>query len=446
MFTEYSNQSSASQVAYTRGLSARWRNNVQLYDPSVWLAREPEIEEKMLRDPDIAHAVAFRKEMIAGRQWSVVPAQKSHPVSQLAVTVYTDLLKNIKGFTASRESLARAFLSGSRYAKIHGEPRKLRIGDGRERTWLVPTRIEDFDKRMFRPVPKYDPKTGKIDTSLERWHVGKDRWETEDREDAINTLRHVYQDDQSTLGHGRGLREALGWVWYSKTHIQQEWIMFLERTGQGFTEVMVDNIQDADKDLTNETIYAQYADRVKNHMARNVFVHSKNDEVKFSQVVGDGGKAFSEAMDRFEKWILKLVLSANLPTSADKGGSYALAATQENSQEMRFQFDREHLEETLTDGLLGWIEYYNWPNIVELGLNEHKPKFSINQDEKLDPLVRSQVINTLHTAGVDISLSDVYEQTGLRSPEPGEPVLAGATSPAPMDPFGGGGFPGGGQP
>lgn len=443
MLEQFAQRSSASQVSYTRGLSAVWRNQVQLYDPSVWLAREPEIEEKMLRDPDIAHAVAFRKEMIAGRQWTVIPKSKQSPRAPIAVAIYTDLLGRIKNFTAARESLARAFLSGSRYAKIHGKPMQLPIGDGRMRTWIVPTWLEDYDKRMFRPVPKMDTATQRIDTHLERWHVGKDLWVKESVEDGVNTIHHVYQDDQSTLGHGRGLREALGWVWYTKTNVQQEYITYLERRAQGLVEVKVDGLRDADSGLPNEEVQDRYVETIKSLMARHVLAHDSRDEVTIIETTGSGSDPFEKFLDRCEKWVLKLVLSAHLPTSADKGGSFALSKTQENSQEMRFQFDREHMEETLTDGLLGWIEYWNWPNIIELGLADERPKFSIVQEEKLDPMVRAGIIQSMHTAGVPISMSDIYEQTGLRAPEPGEPILAGAL-PAMPDPFGGG-FGGGGE-
>ena len=62
-----------SQNLYVRALSAAYRNNVQIYDPSLWLARDPEAEEKMLRDADIAHAVGYRRHLIAGRNWRLTP-------------------------------------------------------------------------------------------------------------------------------------------------------------------------------------------------------------------------------------------------------------------------------------------------------------------------------------------------------------------------------------
>ena len=59
-----------SQQLYVRALSSAWRNNIELHDPSLWLLREPELEEKMLRDADIQHAVGYRRHLIAGKDWT----------------------------------------------------------------------------------------------------------------------------------------------------------------------------------------------------------------------------------------------------------------------------------------------------------------------------------------------------------------------------------------
>ena len=154
MVTEL-NIRNTSQQLYLRALSQVWRNGVQVYEPSVWLQRDPEAEDKMLRDPDIAHAVGYRRHLIAGRQWQIQPRRQSQR-APIAVMVATELLESIKRFTEARFKLARAFFSGARYGRIHGEFRKLTIGDGKARWWWVPVRIEDVDKRFYRIVPRLD--------------------------------------------------------------------------------------------------------------------------------------------------------------------------------------------------------------------------------------------------------------------------------------------------
>jgi hypothetical protein len=83
------------------------------------------------------------------------------------------------------------------------------------------------------------------------------------------------------------------------------------------------------------------------------------------------------------------------------------------------------MEETLTDELLGPVWFYNRANLVELGISDEKPRFSIKQEKRLDPQVRANVASVLSGMGVELSLDDVMEQTGMRRPEAGEPTIKG---------------------
>ena len=112
-----------SQQLFVRALSQAHRNGVQLHDPSIWLLREPELEEKMLRDADIRHAIVYRRHLIAGRQWSITPAVEGSPRSDMAVHIATEALKKIEHFTRARLNLSRAFFSGARFAPLTGAAR-----------------------------------------------------------------------------------------------------------------------------------------------------------------------------------------------------------------------------------------------------------------------------------------------------------------------------------
>lgn len=427
-----------SQQLYVRALSAAWRNGVQLHDPSLWLLREPELEEKMLRDADIAHAVGFRRHLIAGRQWTVTPRVESSPRAPLAVAVATELLGGIKHFTSARFNLSRAFFSGARFARIHGALRTMAIGDGRPRVWWVPERIEDLDKRMYRIVSTVDDHTGEINAHWQRWHVGRQQWEVETIDDAVCTIRHVYQDDQGQLGYGRALREALGWWWYAKTHVFQESLQAVERFAQGILSARIDGVRDANTGQPNAELIEAWAAVLEDLRARHVLVHDKSDEIEHVPTNSEGWQLLGEMRQELRSTIFTLVMGANLTTAADGGGSYALAEVQENSTEALVQFDRESLEETLTDDLLGAVWWWNHANLVELGLAEEKPRFSITQEKKQDPKERAEVAATLNGMGVALALDDVLEQTGFRKPEDGEEIVEGSTAPDPMaSPFGG---------
>ena len=416
-----------SQSLYTRAISQAWQNGVQLYDPSVWLLRDPETEEKMLRDADIAHAVGYRRHLIAGRNWKLQPKVET-PRSPLCVAVGSALVEEIKHFTEARFQLARAFFSGSRFGRIHGRSRTLTIGDGKPRTWWVPERIEDLDKRMFRIVPENDGEH--IQAYWERWNVAKQDWEPESVRDAVRTIRHVYQDDQASLGHGRGLREALGWWWYAKTQVFQESLQAVERFAQGILTAKVDGARDAETGLPNTELINQWRDVLEDLRSRHVLVYDSSDTVESVSVSGEGWQLMNTIRDELRSTIYTLIMGANLTTSANSGGSYALAQIQENSTEALVQYDRETLEDTLTDDLLGCIWWKNHANLQELGISNEKPRFSITQEKREDPQERAAVAQVLAGMGVELSLEDVLEQTGFRKPEPGEEVVRSAPDPA----------------
>lgn len=420
MTQELRSRNQASQL-YVRALGSAWRNGIELHDPSLWLLKEPEMEEKMLRDADIAHAVGFRRHLIAGRRWNVIPINEGSKRSAMAIGVATHLLQQIEHFTQARLNLARAFFSGARFARIHGKVKTLTLGDGKARKWWVPTRLEDMDKRMFRITPVRDEGEPKV--QWKQWDLLKDDWRPLTVEEVAMTVRHVYQDDQASLGHGRGLREALAWWWWAKEHVFRESLQAVERFAQGILTAQVDGIRDAATGMPNEELIRAWRDVLEDLRSRHVLVHDAGDKIETINGSGEGWQMLSTMRQELRSTIFTLVLGANLTTSASDGGSYALAEIQENSTEALIQYDRETLEETLTKSLIGSIWWKNHANMVELGLLNEKPRFAITQEKRTDPEKRASVAQQLNQMGVELSLQDVLEQTGFRKPEPGEVVI-----------------------
>lgn len=438
MASELRYRNSQAQQLFVQSLSSAWRNGVQVYDVSTWLTRDPEAEDKMLRDGDIAYAVEYRQSLVAGRQWDLQPANEGSPRADMAVMVGRQLLGKLKRFTASRKLLARAFFHGARYARIHGETRRMTLGDGRERWWWVPTMLEDIDKRAMRIVPHNDGKT--IAATWQRWDVAGGRWVDLTEQEAVHMVRHTYNDEQGTLGYGRALREALGWWWHTKAHVFSESTMAAEKFAQGIIHAKIDGLRDASSAEPNSTLIEDWVTAIENMRGRHVIVSDRADDIQVIQGNGEGWQLLKDLRDEMRTVIVTLVLCANLTTSASKGGSYAMAEVQENSTEALIQFDRESLEETLTDHLLGCVWWNNYANLLELGIADEMPRFNIRQEKLTDPLQRAQVAQMLHAMGVDLSKQDLHEQTGFRLPQDGEPTIGGAV---PMQPAPLGGLPAG---
>jgi Protein of unknown function (DUF935) len=430
MVSELRYRSSAAQQLFVQALSSAWRNGVQVYDVSTWLQTDPEAEDKMLRDGDIAYAIEYRQSLVAGRQWDLQPSMEGSPGSELAAMVGKQLLSKLKRFSASRKLLARAFFHGARYARIHGETKRMTLGDGRERWWWFPTQLEDIDKRSMRIVAHNDG--ANINARWQRWDVPAGQWVDLTELEAVHMVRHVYSDEQGTLGYGRALREALGWWWHTKAHIFHESTQAAEKFAQGILHAKIDGARDATSGLPNSTLINSWISALQDMRGQHVLVSDRNDDVQVIQGNADGWQLLKDMRDEMRSTIVTLVLCANLTTSADGGGSYAMAKVQENSTEALVQFDREALEETLTDHLLGCIWWNNYANLVELGIADDMPRFNIRQEKLIDPTQRAQVAQTLHGMGVDISSDDLYEQTGFRKPQEGEEVIAGKEEAPPM--------------
>ena len=409
-------------------MSNAYRNGIQLWDPSLWLQRDPEAGEKMLRDADIAAAVQQRTHMIAGRNWTIHPLKKQSPRAEISVSIATELLEAIEDFPDVRLNLSTAFFHGSRFGRIHGIPRVLTIGDGKPRTWWVPTRIEDLDKRFYRIVVDTESEVG----HWERWGLFEQEWIPETAEDALITIRNVYEDNQSSLGHGRALREALGWWWYAKENVFQESLQAVERFAQGIITAKVQGARDADTGLPNQTVIDEWTDVLENLRSRHVLVYDADDTIEMVSADGTGWEMLSQIRGELRSTIFTLILGSTLTTGQDGStGSLALGEVHENSTETLIQYDRLLLEKTLTKSLLGCLWTKNHANLWELGIHNEKPRFSITQEKRLDPAVRAQVAQTLNAMGVPLAADDLYDQVGFRKPEDGEDKIEGAVAPAP---------------
>lgn len=436
MTTELRARNNAAQL-YVQALTAAWRSGVEVHEPSVWRTRDPEIEEKMLRDADIAHAVGFRRHLIAGKRWNLQPKVETER-APMAVMVGTALIEEIAHFSEARIGLARAFFSGARFARVHGSPRILTLGDGVPRTWWVPNRIEDMDKRAFRVMSDVVG-TGdarQLRAHWERWDVARGEFVPETARDALQTIRHVYQDDQGTLGHGRALREALGWWWYAKTEIFGETLAAIERFAQGVVTAKVSGVRDAETGLPNTELIRQWRDILEDLRARHVLVYDANDTVEVMSPSSEGWQLMADVRKELRTTIYTLVLGANLTTAADSGGSYALAEIQENSTAALVEYDRSALEETLTDDLLGCVWAMNRRNLAELRIANQRPVFNIAQEKMQNPTERIAVAEGLSRIGVELALEDVLDQTGFRVPEGDEPRIKPPTTPAAPTPGG----------
>lgn len=446
MSTELRQYNNAQEL-YLQSIRAAWSRS-QIRYPSMWSGRDPDVEAKMLRDATIGLAVRHRCLLVAGREWDLQPMNPKDPVSDLAVAVARALLKPIKKFTDSRRTLARAFFHGSRYALIHTREKVLDIGDGKRRKWVVPVRLEDQNRLRYRKVID-DPSADKVTAHWEKWAIlGKDggTWQPVNDHEARMIIGHVFDDTEEGLGYGQGLREALGWPWYALTHANQETLGAIERFARGWVVAKIDKAAHAESGLPNNEVIRVWLKKLEQMQSRHVAVLSQDDTVEVVKGSSEGYQMLDNFVQRQENKVDRLVLAAKLPTGGggDNVGSLARAGVEESSTQAVVGGDRDGLEETLTDDLVGYIWWRNNANLVELGIQDEKPRFSINQEKVEEPEKVANTAAVFHGMGLPLATEDLYERGGFRQPEAGEDVLEGAVAPVapPGGGFGGGGLGG----
>jgi len=443
---ELSTRSRTAYERYVQRLSDAIKNRDWVVDPTFSLGSDSTIYTKILRDPVAAHAIRFRKHLVAGAEVRVVPASE-RPADKAAASVIEDLLGEIHGFTDARMGLAEAIFRGSAYAYVSGHRKRMIAGqlprnetfpslgtDAQPLDWWVPCRLINVDRRRFRLARDLQTQ----DLHWEFWSVDRRAWERMTNPEWF--VRSVFEQTESSLGYGRGLLDTLYYFQSAKARAVQDAMSAVERFGQGLIKAAVENMRDADgrpvggDQRGGATVAKAWQDELAKHKARHILVHDARDEVSELQMSGRGWELIKWTIEYFDNAQVTAVLGATLPTIEGNGGSRAMAAVQENSTEALVQADRQRLADDLTRDLVGLLWRLNRAQIMQQVGAAVMPRLSIDQRKKEDPEAAAAVISTLLAAGVDLRKEDVYKKTGFSQPLPGDEIIEGGSA-APAGPF-----------
>ena len=438
---------------YNRALTSAYRVWVRLYDPDYALAREPDAWEKILRDPTICQAIEQRLNSVAARKWRIEAASDREEDSR-AAKVMEELIGEVRQFQAARKILAGAIFRARTYAFIEGGHRTFTASEDVARTWWIPNRLRDVDRRRIRYVPIRTPTESgydKITVVTELWSVAEEKYSPLKHPEFFVKVK--YNDEEGRLSYGRGLMDSLYFYWWIKGVIWREGLGGLERWSQGIVIGKVDSLREGSISKTNQDVRDELYTSLQDMRARHVILMGKEDEVE----IKDGGMAGHQMVTSFLKYadekIIALVLGSALPFSggSDGGGSYARAYVEENSSEQLVQFDRHKMDEDLTNSLLALVWRLNRKNFVDMGLGGARmPRFSSVQEKREDPQVAAAIITQMAQTGLPLRLDEVYEKIGFTKPRAEvddvfegaitQPGVAGSSMPegmeftAPIDP------------
>jgi len=406
------------------GLEAAWKWRDWVNDPSFVLAEDVDLYAKVRRDPVFEHALMFRRQLAAGREWTVEPSSRDGRDRTLTRCLEHGL-RELRGFTDARVRLANAIFLGSAYERVEGERRRLTIEGVPDMVWWVPTRMRHVDRRRWRLY--HDPGTAVTPPRWQFYSVERSDWEDVTPEELGWFQRLVFDQTEDTLGYGRGLLESLFFYAAAKTDLLRSGLEAAERFGQGLITVAIDRLMQEDVG-PNDTPEAR-ATAVRTSIAKSrkdgVITYHKGDDVKPLSGLGEGWELIQALIDYIDNQVRTLVLGSNLTSSATSGGSYALATAQENSQEALVQGNRESVSEALDEGLCRLWVRQNAGNLRALGLEgaRHGKFALVHERTASDPAAFASTVQILRAAGVPVRLRDVYQRTGLTEPMPGDAVL-----------------------
>lgn len=408
---------------YVHDLAAAYTAGFRVYDPSHAGVQAYDFEMKILRAAPFAHALFRRWERIAGRRISVQAPDEGTDTDKALAKVCAQLVACVDGFTNARKMLARADFSGMRFAEIEWETRVERFGDGKPRLWDVPVRMVDHAKEVFRWV-RVDARDGKepVRTELQRWKVEKNDWVPVTRAESL--IRHTFDESEETLGYGRGLREALWFLWHGWTHVRGERIATAEAFGRGRLVLKLDHTAKALVGKTTAQIVAEAHRTIDKMRAKHTFVISKNDELVLLDYPTGAAEAMGQLDKEFKEEALQLCLGGVLPTGGGEDvGSNSRAMTEQDSEDDVISTCSDHLEESYTRDLVGRVVARNWANVYELGLADaQSSRFSILRGQRRDPLKSAQLLDVV-LRRAPVKTSQFYELVDLEEPGPDDEVI-----------------------
>lgn len=304
--------------------------------------------------------------------------------------------------------------------------------------WWLPTRLRHIDKRAVRLVPdrRRDGDREVVVVRRELFRPSDGRWITLDQMTRRLLLEIVYDDEQGRLGYGRGLLEALYFLWWAKGVVLKEGCQAVERWAQGFLVAKVDTEKPGSTSANTAAIRNAARDELEAHRSRHVAVMDKADEVDLVTGGGEGWQIAIEMLRYLDDCIMATSMGSIRPFGGGDAGSFARARVEEETSDELLEFDRGIVDQTLTRGLIPLVIDNNREILSRLGLLDiRSPRFSTSQEKRDDPEKNARVVETTLRSGVPLKKTEVYERVGFSAPAEDDEVFEGVAQATPSQFF-----------
>jgi hypothetical protein len=435
---------SVTQDLYTHALRSAYIGGYRVLDPNYSQAKDPDFYEKMMRDPVIAHAINTRLHAVAGKTWRITPFSDD-PNDKLVAKMCESAFKQIKRFTEARRELAAAIIKGKSFGFIEGR-RKLRsLANTPVREWWMPTFINDVDHRRFRLMSHWTNGQKADNRSLDvNWEMfsltdtTNAGWQAIKRPELF--IKVIYNDEEARLGYGRGLCEPVYFYKWVKDRILEEGIQGVAKWARGTVVVNIDDARmgsaGAADDRSLDAAKEAMSTAISEMLTKHALIMGKEDKIELIESSGTGHQIVMDIIRYLDGALVSLICGSQLPFGGGEDvGSNARAETELDVHESLIQFDREKVDEDITESLVGLFFNMNAANFAELGLGgAQMPRFETVQEKKQDAEKNARVITALKQAGIDLRKDEVYQKVEYTVPQADDDVIKG--SEAPQNPFG----------
>jgi hypothetical protein len=433
-------QFSPSADFYTRILSSLYNNQIRLFDPDYGLLRDPDLYEKLFRDPVIAGALDKRFHDVAGRNWACEP-YADDPNDREVAAITSDAMRQCENMLTARSWMARAPLYGRTYCFIRGKRKFLKLGNAPKQSWWVPLGLDAIDKRRIDYVPKkgFDEEgKPKISVLPRVWSFAHQEWEDLPHPELL--MEYVYSDEEGRLGYGRpSLGEPLFFYQRFKAIAIERGLQALDRFVGGLITVNIDDNRLASVGKDNVSHAQSFRDELEKMRGKHIMTVGKGEEIKVHDMPANSMQGVAEWVRYFDEACVTLILGSVRPSGGGEGGSLARTSEEAETTESLIQFDRQNLDEIFTHSLVKLFLKLNKPQLMGCGYLDacdRPPHFATQQEKREDYSKNAADLKVLCDAGVQLKSDEVYAKIGYTQPGPNDAVLETAPKQAP-DPFGG---------
>lgn len=436
---------------YSDALNAVWQLWDMITDPSYALSQEVDLWEIIQRDPKVYQGIQQRLSDIAGPKWRVFPFNNSKsPKDKLAAAIMDDLLHRIPAFQDFRRRLASAVFRGRAFEAILGRRELLSLANTDAQMWWAPTGFQNVDPRRVIIRPMHDIKPdGTRRVRGELWisvipqlQFGRsDLWmgRYAKIEHPEHYVRVTYDNEESRLGHGRGILDVIYFYHWAKQIVLKEGLQGLERWAHGMVYLKLSSEKQGPTSATDAASAA--LETLAKMRSRHFGVIDKDDEIVVEHSAEDGNLVMGW-LNYLDSCLIGVCTGATLKSGNDVGaaGSYASDKVGADIQAGVVQFDINKIDENISTDLIGLLMKLNRPQLAHIGkLNgmpgledANRPEFHSIQTKAPDyDAGVTRLAGLMQIPDFEVRQDEAYEMVGCTPPEPGDKTFKGA---APMDP------------